>query len=139
MISNTVFDAHIIDIPKIHNEAGNISVIDNHLGILPFDIKRVYYLYDIPGGEERGGHAHKELQQLIIAACGSFDLILDDGMSKRKFHLNRPNVGVYVPSGLWRELKDFSSGAICLVLASHTYDEYDYFREFKLFESWKSV
>ena len=104
---------------------------------IPFKIQRVYYLYDVPGGESRGGHAHKDLQQVIVAASGSFDLIVDDGKIKRTFHLSRPYLGVYMPSGIWRELDNFSSGAICLVLASHLYDETDYIRDHEEFIKFK--
>lgn len=118
-----------IELPKITDIRGNLSFIEanNHI---PFAIERVYYLYDIPGGSERGGHAHKELQQLIIAISGSFDVILSDGNIKRKFHLNRPCFGLYVPTMLWRELNNFSSGAVCMVLASNHYDEEDYYRDY---------
>ena len=119
---------------KVHGISGNITVIENRKSI-PFDIKRIYYLYDIPGGEKRGGHAHKELRQLIVAASGSFTVLLDDGINKKIVHLNRPNYGLLVVPGIWRELEDFSSGAICLVLASLKYSESDYIRiydEFKL-------
>jgi dTDP-4-dehydrorhamnose 3,5-epimerase-like enzyme len=126
----TVYDSNLIQLPKVHNPAGNITAVNNDLEV-PFKIKRVYYLYDIPGGEARGAHAHKELQQLIVAASGSFDIILDDGRIKRTVHLNRPDYGLYMPAGLWRELNNFSSGAICLVLASEIYNETDYIRDYK--------
>jgi hypothetical protein len=134
MRNNTVFDCTLIQLEKNHRIAGNITAIENQKDI-PFDIKRIYYLYDVPGGESRGGHAHKELQQLIIAASGSFDLIIDDGNVKRTFHLSRPNIGVYMPSGLWRELDNFSSGSICLVLASLEYSEDDYIRDYNEFKN----
>ena len=107
-------------------------MVENHINI-PFEVKRVYYLYDIPGGAERGGHAHKNLQQLIIAASGSFTVVLDDGKTKRSVSLNRPYQGLLIVPGIWRELVDFSSGAICLVLASEKYDESDYIREYNDF------
>jgi len=119
----------MVQLPQIHAEGGNITVINNSEEI-PFDIKRVYYLYDVPGGEGRGGHGHKELQQIIVAASGSFDLTVDDGKAKRTFHLSRPNMGLYIPPGLWRELDNFSSGSISLVLASMIYSERDYFRKY---------
>jgi hypothetical protein len=124
--------------PHNHHLNGRITAVNNGLE-LPFDIKRVYYLYDVPGGESRGGHAHKELQQIIIAASGSFDLIVNDGKIKRTFHLNRPYQGVLMPAGLWRELDSFSSGSICLVLASHVYDEADYIRDYNRYKKWKSA
>ena len=136
MRDSTVYDCTIITLPKNHQLNGNLTVVNNNLEV-PFDINRVYYLYDVPGGLSRGGHAHKDLQQLIIALSGSFDLILDDGKVKRTFNLSRPNSGVYVPSGLWRELDNFSSGSICMVLASHEYDENDYFRNYEKFLEWK--
>jgi hypothetical protein len=119
----------IIELPRIQNAAGNLSFIEgqNHI---PFDIARVYYLYDVPGGAVRGGHAHKRLLQLIIAISGSFDVILDDGTEKKRFHLNRSYYGLYIDTMIWRELDNFSSGAVCLVLASTAYDESDYYRNY---------
>jgi hypothetical protein len=136
MNSSSVLDCALIQLPKINLEAGSITAI-NELRELPFPIKRIYFLYDVPSGVDRGGHAHKELQQLIIAVSGSFDLIVDDGKKKLTFNLNRPSVGVLMPSGLWRELLNFSSGSICLVLASHEYDENDYVREYEQFKRMK--
>jgi oxalate decarboxylase/phosphoglucose isomerase-like protein (cupin superfamily) len=129
---NTVYDCSVIDVSKIHNEAGNITVVENGENI-PFDVKRIYYLYDVPSGEARGGHAHYELEQFIIAASGSFDVILNDGRNKKRVSLNRPNLALHIVPGLWRELDNFSSGSICMVLASHTYDEKDYIRDYDLF------
>jgi len=119
----------IINLPKIHDPRGNLTFIEggNHV---PFDIQRVYYLYDVPGGSERGGHAHKALHQLIIAMSGSFDVVLDDGQKKKRLHLNRSNYGLYVCPMIWRELDNFSSGSVCMVLASNKYDESDYYREY---------
>jgi hypothetical protein len=134
--NNTVFDCALIDVSKVHNEAGNITVVENQKNI-PFDVKRVYYLYDIPGGEARGGHAHYELEQYIIAASGSFDVILDDGENTKNFTLNRPNLALHIIPGLWRELDNFSSGSISLVLASHKYDEDDYIRDYNEFLNFK--
>ena len=110
----------------------NLTVVENGT-TLPFDVKRVYYLYDVPGGESRGSHAHKELEQLIVAASGSFTVTLDDGKSKRSFFLNRPYQGLYVKPGLWRDLEDFSSGAVCMVLASEVYQKEDYIRDYQEF------
>lgn len=114
---------------KIHNRAGNITIIEGNKDV-PFNIKRIYYLYDIPGGEERGGHAHKELFQLIVAASGAFDVVLDDGQNKKVVTLNRPDFGLIIVPGIWRELINFSSGAICLVLSSEIYSEADYIRDY---------
>ena len=133
---STVNDCTIVQLPQVHAEGGNITAINN-LAEIPFETKRVYYLYDVPSGETRGGHGHNELQQLIVAASGSFDLIIDDGNIKRTFSLNRPNIGVYMPAGLWRELDNFSSGSICLVLASMEYSEEDYIREYDEFIRFK--
>ncbi len=128
MKENSVYDCSIIDLNKHHSERkGNLSVVENY-DTVPFEVKRTYYLYDVPGGESRGGHAHKELSQLIIAASGSFTVTLDDGNVKRTFLLNRPYQGLYVVPGIWRTLDDFSSGAVCMVLASEGYTEDDYIR-----------
>lgn len=139
MKNTTINNCKIIELPCISSvRQGSIVPIYNNVQI-PFDIHRVYYLYDIPAGSERGGHAHKKLQQLIVAGSGSFDIVMDDGRNKKIFNLNRPNYGLYVPPMLWRELKNFSSGGICLVLASMIYDENDYYRNYKYFvkEKWK--
>lgn len=128
----SVKDCRIIDLPKIADPRGNLTFIEGKRHI-PFEIKRVYYLYDVPGGAERGGHAHKELQQLVIAMSGSFDVTLDDGQTKKKFHLNRSYYGLYVCSMMWRELNNFSSGSVCLVLASTLYGESDYYRNYDEF------
>lgn len=135
---STVYDCTIIGMDKHHSDRkGNLSVVvDND--IVPFDIKRVYYLYDVPGGESRGGHAHRNLRQLIVAASGSFSVTLDDGSIKRTFVLNRPNIGLLVVPGIWRTLDDFSSGSVCLVLASEKYDESDYIRDYEDFVEYKS-
>lgn len=119
----------LIQLPRINDARGNLSFIEggNHI---PFDIRRVYYLYDVPGGAERGGHAHKGLHQLIIAMSGSFDVILDDGYEKKRIHLNRSYNGLYVCPMMWRELDNFSSGSVCMVLASSKYDENDYYRNY---------
>ena len=131
--TTTVDDCRIIDLDKNHREKGNITVIENRDKNINFDIERIYYLYDVPGGEERGGHAHKGLNQLIVAAGGSFDVVLDDGKNKRSVTLNRPYQGLYIVPGIWRELINFSSGSTCLVLASQHYDENDYIRDYKNF------
>lgn len=128
----TVDDCKLIDLPKITARQGNISPVEGAKDI-PFDIARVYYLYDVPGGESRGGHAHKELQQLIVSVMGSFDVVLDDGQKKKTVTLNRAYYGLYVPKMIWRELENFSSGGICLVLASMPYCKDDYIRDYNLF------
>lgn len=122
----------IVDLPRINDPRGNLTFIETHRHI-PFDFRRVYYLYDVPGGAERGGHAHKGLHQLIIAMSGSFDIHLDDGVAKKTMHLNRSYQGLYVCPMIWRELDNFSSGAVCMVLASDYYDEFDYYRDYDLF------
>jgi dTDP-4-dehydrorhamnose 3,5-epimerase-like enzyme len=125
-------NCHIIDLPKIADARGNLTFIEGSRHI-PFDIRRVYYLYDVPGGAERGGHAHKDLHQLIVAMSGSFDVILDDGTEKKRVHLNRSYYGLYVCPMIWREIDNFSSGSVCMVLASNLYDEEDYYREYQDF------
>jgi dTDP-4-dehydrorhamnose 3,5-epimerase-like enzyme len=122
-------EVRMIELPRIHDPRGNLTFIEGNSHI-PFDIRRVYYLYDVPGGAERGGHAHKGLSQLIIAMSGSFDVVLDDGKQKSRFHLNRSYQGLYVCPMIWRELDNFSSGSVCMVLASNTYDEADYYRDY---------
>lgn len=121
-------DCRLIELPKVTDPRGNLTFVEggNHI---PFDIKRVYYLYDVPGGSERGEHAHKNLHQFIVAMSGSFDVVLDDGQRKRRFHLNRSYYGLYVCPMMWRNLDNFSSGAVCMVLASERYDEKDYIRD----------
>lgn len=126
----SVNDCRLIDLPKIQNRAGNITPVQGNEDI-PFEIKRIYYLYDTPGGESRGGHAHKNLHQLIVAASGSFEVTLNDGKESKKFYLNHPYYGLLIVPGIWRELQNFSSGSICLVLASEKYMEDDYLRHYK--------
>lgn len=135
MKKNSVFDCVILPLNKIHNRAGNITIVEGNINV-PFDVKRIYYLYDIPGGEDRGGHAHKELRQLIVAASGSFNVLLDDSLNKKVVTLNRPDYGLLVVPGIWRELMEFSSGAICLVLASEVYNDSDYIRDYSLFNDY---
>jgi dTDP-4-dehydrorhamnose 3,5-epimerase-like enzyme len=122
----------LFDLPRINDPRGNLTFVEANRHI-PFDIRRVYYLYDVPGGAERGGHAHKGLHQLIIAMSGSFDIHLDDGCAKKTIHMNRSYNGLYVCPMIWREIDNFSSGAVCMVLASDYYDEQDYYREFSSF------
>lgn len=136
MKESSVFDCSILEMDKHHSDKGNITVVENGV-TLPFDVKRVYYLYDVPGGEERGGHAHLDLRQLIVAVSGCFDVTLDDGSIKRTFTLNRSNIGLLIVPGIWRELNNFSSGSVCLVLASHNYDESDYIRDYNIFLKYK--
>lgn len=132
----TINDCKIIDLRKIHDVRGNLTPIEGG-GDIPFYIKRIYYLYDVPSGESRGAHAHKELQQLIIAANGSFTITLDDGYNKKSFTLNRPYQGLYVVPGIWRDLDDFSSGAVLLCLASEHYQAEDYIRDYNKFIAYK--
>ena len=135
----SVSNCEIIDLPKISDPRGNLTFIEGGQHI-PFSIERVYYLYDVPGGAERGGNAHKELHQLIVAMSGSFDVLLDDGKEKKRVHLNRSNYGLYVCPMIWRELDNFSSGSVCMVLASNRYDELDYYRNYSDFmcARWKA-
>lgn len=125
----------LIEIPKVHEERGNLAVIENDT--IPFAIKRIYYLYDIPTDSQRGGHAHILQQSLIIALSGSFDVIVDDGFKQQRFMLNKPDKGLYIPTGIWRELENFSSGSVCLVLASTEFDEQEYIRDYKEFKLFK--
>lgn len=122
----------LVDLPRINDSRGNLTFVEGKRHI-PFDIRRVYYLYDVPGGAERGGHGHKELHQLIVAMSGSFDIHLDDGLSKKTIHMNRSYYGLYICPMIWREINNFSSGAVCMVLASDYYDEGDYYRNYQQF------
>jgi hypothetical protein len=136
MKRNSVFDCSVIELHKIHNRAGNITPITNGENI-PFDIKRIFYIYDIPGGEDRGAHAHKECHQFLIAASGSFEIELNDGLNKRTVCLNRPYFGLHIPPGIWAAEKGFSSGSVCLVFASEKYAEIDYLRKYEEFTAFK--
>lgn len=126
----SISKCRMVDLPKISDPRGNLTFVEGGQHI-PFEIRRVYYLYDVPGGAERGGHAHKGLEQLIIAMSGSFDVVLDDGREKVRYHLNRSYGGLYVCPMIWRELDNFSSGSVCMVLASNRYDEDDYYRDYE--------
>lgn len=129
----SVYDCSVIELDKHHSDRkGNLSVVQNGVTV-PFDVKRVYYLYDVPAGESRGAHAHRDLYQLIVAVSGSFRVTLDDGNVKRTFYLNRPYQGLFIKPGLWRDLDEFSSGAVCMVLASDVYNEDDYIRNYEDF------
>lgn len=137
-MKGSVYDCTIVELDRHHSQRkGDICVVENG-DTLPFDVKRVYYLYDIPGGVSRGGHAHKALQQFIVAVSGSFTVTLDDGKVKRSFTLNRPYQGLLLVPGIWRELDDFSSGSVCMVLASHEYDKEDYIHSYEEFVSYRS-
>ena len=124
-------DAKIIEIPKVHDTRGNLSAIENE--VIPFPMRRVYYLYDIPSGGRRGGHSHIEQQEFLIALSGSFDVVLKDGQHEKKVTLNKPNQGLLIPNGIWRELENFSSGSVCLVIASEVFVEADYIRNYEEF------
>lgn len=128
----SISDCRITGLPQVHDPRGNLTFIEGGRHV-PFEIKRVYYLYDVPGGAERGGHAHRELEQLIIAMSGSFDVVLDDGYIRQRFHLNRSYYGLYIRNMVWREIDNFSSGSVCMVLASNYYDEADYYRDYQQF------
>ena len=132
----SVFDCSIVQLPQIHKRAGNITVIENSKKKLPFEVKRIFYLYDIPGGESRGAHAHKECHQFLIAASGSFEVLLNDSTTKRQIQLNRANLGLHILPGIWASEVNFSSGSICLVLVSHQYDESDYIRDYKEYQQY---
>jgi WxcM-like, C-terminal len=125
-----------MQLPKIHNRAGDITALENNISV-PFDVKRVYYLYDVPGGKDRGGHAHKELEQFIITASGAFDVLIDDGINKKVVHLDLPYIGLRIVPGIWRELLNFPSGSVCLVVVSHKYDEKDYLGDYNIFSEFK--
>lgn len=127
----SVFNCSLIELPQISNRAGNITVVENGQMILPFDVKRIFYLYDIPGGQSRGAHAHKVCHQFLIAASGSFEVSLSDGKTNRIVHLNNAKIGLHIPPGIWAAENNFSSGSVCLVLASHTYDAEDYLRSYR--------
>ena len=128
----TIHDAITLDITKVHDTRGNLSVIEGNA--VPFEMKRVYYLYDIPSGARRGGHSHKNQQELLVALSGSFDVILNDGSEQKTVTLNKPNVGLLIVNGIWRELQNFSSGSVCLVLASDVFEEEDYIRDFEAYK-----
>lgn len=134
----TVFDCSLIKLPRIQNNAGNITFVQNFTEI-PFNVKRVFYLYDIPGGESRGAHAHKICHQFLIAASGAFEVLLNDGHTKRIVQLNRPYYGLHIPPGIWASEVNFSSGSICLVLASHLFDPQDYIRNYHDYLSFKQA
>jgi dTDP-4-dehydrorhamnose 3,5-epimerase-like enzyme len=135
-LNSDIYNCNVIELPRIHNRAGNITIFQNE-SRQPFNVRRVYYLYDVPGGAERGGHAHRNIYQLIVAAGGSFDVILDDGKNRKIVPLNRPYFGLLVVPGIWRELVNFSSGAVCLVLASEKYTPEDYIREYSDFMNYR--
>lgn len=128
---HTIKNTQLIDIPKVHDERGSLAVIEKE--VLPFNIKRVYYLYDVPSDSYRGGHAHKDQESVIIALSGSFEVIIDDGNSRKRIMLNKPTQGLYIPTHIWREIDNFSSGAVCLVLASTHYNENEYVRDYDAF------
>jgi dTDP-4-dehydrorhamnose 3,5-epimerase-like enzyme len=134
----SVDTCQVLPLPKVNDPRGNLTFIEAGTHV-PFEIKRVYYLYDVPGGAERGGHAHKDLYQLIIAMSGSFDVLLDDGREKKRVHLNRSYNGLYVCPMIWRELDNFSSGSVCMVLASNHYDESDYYRDYPMYLSARGI
>jgi hypothetical protein len=131
-------DCRFVELPKIDDSRGNLTFLEGGKHV-PFDIKRVYYLYDVPGGSERGSHAHKALHQFVIAMSGSFDIVLDDGQRQRRFHLNRSYYGLYICPKMWRSLDNFSSGSVCMVLASLPYEESDYLRDYVEFQRFVGV
>ena len=136
MRESLISELKVIEIPKIADPRGNLSVIEND--IIPFDIKRVYYLYDVPSDSSRGGHAHKKLYQFLIALSGSFEVLVDDGKSKKTIMLNKPNKGLLIVPGIWRELNNFSAGSVCLVIASENFIEEDYIRDYRAFIEYKN-
>jgi hypothetical protein len=131
-ISGGLTGCRLIDLPRVTDPRGNLTYVESQQ-TLPFPIQRVYYLYDVPGGESRGGHAHRQLEQFVIAAAGSFEVLVNDGVNTERFFLNRSYYGLYIPRMVWREIDEFSSGSVCLVMASHHYDEQDYYREYDEF------
>lgn len=133
---HTVFDCYTLELHRYIDRTGNLTAVENSTDI-PFEIRRVYYLYDVPGGESRGAHAHKNLEQLVVAASGAFDISINDGVNVKTVSLNRPYIGLYLAPGMWREIHNFSSGAICLVLASTLYNESDYIRNFSDFQEYR--
>lgn len=133
----SVYDCSFIELPKIGDRRGQITPVYNSVNV-PFDVKRVFYTYDIPGGESRGAHAHKKCHQFLIAASGSFEVLLDDGENKRTVLLNRPFYGLHIPPGIWAAEQGFSSGSVCLVLASESYDASDYIRDYNIFKNYKN-
>jgi dTDP-4-dehydrorhamnose 3,5-epimerase-like enzyme len=135
-MKTTINDIHTFSIPKIHDVRGNLAVIEKET--VPFEIKRVYYLFDVPSGAERGGHAHINQKELLVALSGSFEVVMKDGNSEKIVMLNRPDTGLLIPDGIWRELRNFSAGSVCLVLASDVFEEEDYIREFADYVSFKS-
>jgi len=134
----SVEDCRIITLPKVRNENGSITAVHNSKEI-PFAVKRVFYLYDIPGGESRGAHAHKECHQFLVAASGSFEVVVEDGNTSKTFYINQPNTGLHIPPGIWAHEQNFSSGSICLVLASEKYTESDYLRKYEDFLTFRGV
>jgi len=132
---NNVYDCNIINLNKIGDRNGHISVLTNNIEV-PFSVKRIFYLYDIPGGESRGAHAHKVCHQFLVCVSGSFEILLDDGLNTRNVYLNLPNTGLHIPPGIWASENNFASGSICLVFASHEYSEDDYIRDYKAFLRW---
>lgn len=134
----SVFDCSLIYLPQVGDRSGHITPVNNNVEV-PFEIKRIFYLYDIPGGESRGAHAHKDCHQFLIAASGAFEILLDDGKTQRQVLLNRPNLGLHIPPGIWASEINFSAGSICLVLASHEYDELDYIRNYDNFLGYKNI
>ena len=133
----TVYDCSVVELGKIENNQGNLTVVQSNQDV-PFDIKRVFYLYDIPGGEARGAHAHKQCHQFLVAVSGCFEVALDDGVNKRTVTLNRPFYGLHIPPGIWAAEQEFSSGSVCLVMTSETFSEEDYIRDYEQFKAYRS-
>ena len=134
-MNNTIDKVELLEIPKVHDYRGKLAVIEK--STIPFQMQRVYYLYDVPSDAYRGGHAHKKQESVLIALSGSFEVVVDDGKEKKRIMLNKPNVGLYIPTGIWREIENFSSGSVCLVMASTHFEEADYIRDYEDFLSSK--